>query len=73
MLLGKTKSAIEGKEAEIKLNLSNNYKDSAYKAFEEYVEIIEGFREKGKLSSKDYEKLSLKMNDYREKFRNLKR
>ena len=41
MLLGKTKRTIEEKEAAIQLNLSNNYKDSAKKAFEEYVAIIE--------------------------------
>ena len=45
MLLGKTKRTIEEKEAAIQLNLSNNYKDSAKKAFEEYVAIIEQFKE----------------------------
>ena len=56
----------------IQLNLSNNYKDSAKKAFEEYVAIIEQFKENGKLSSKDYEKLTLKIKDYSEKFKRMK-
>ncbi len=72
MLLGKTKRTIEEKEAAIQLNLSNNYKDSAKKAFEEYVAIIEQFKENGKLSSKDYEKLTLKIKDYSEKFKRMK-
>ncbi len=72
MLLGKTKRTIEEKEAAIQLNLSNNYKDSAKKAFEEYVAIIEQFKENGKLSSKDYEKLNLKIKDYSEKFKRMK-
>lgn len=72
MLLGKTKRTIEEKEAAIQLNLSNNYKNSAKKAFEEYVAIIEQFKENGKLSSKDYEKLNLKIKDYSEKFKRMK-
>lgn len=72
MLLGKTKRTIEEKEAAIQLNLSNNYKDSAKKAFEEYVAIIEQFKENGKLSSKDYEKLNLKIKDYSEKLKRMK-
>lgn len=72
MLLGKTKRTIEEKEAAIQLNLSNNYKDSAKKAFEEYVAIIEQFKENGKLSSKDYEKLNLKIKDYSEKYKRMK-
>ena len=72
MLLGKTKRTIEEKEAAIQLNLSNNYKDSAKKAVEEYVAIIEQFKENGKLSSKDYEKLTLKIKDYSEKFKRMK-
>lgn len=72
MLLGKTKRTIEEKEAAIQLDLSNNYKDSAKKAFEEYVAIIEQFKENGKLSSKDYEKLTLKIKDYSEKFKRMK-
>lgn len=70
MLLGKTKKTLDDKEAEIKLFLSNNYKDSAYKEYLEYISIIEGFKENGKIGDKDYEKLMSKVNDYKKTFKN---
>lgn len=70
MLLGKTKKRIEEKEAEIKLNLSNNYKDTAYKTYLEYVDVINELKENGKINDKDYEKLSYKIEDYKRTFKN---
>lgn len=70
MLFGKAKKMIEDKEAEIKLNLSNNYKDTAYKGYLEYVQIINDLKENGKISDKDFEKLSYKVEDYKKIFKN---
>ena len=69
MLLGKTKKVIEGKETEMKLFLSNNYKDSVYKAYQEFVSIVEKFKSNGKISDKDYSKLMSKINDYKITFK----
>lgn len=69
MLLGKTKKVIEGKETEMKLFLSNNYKDSVYKAYQEFVAIVEEFKSNGKISDKDYSKLMSKINDYKITFK----
>ena len=69
MLLGKTKKVIEGKETEMQLFLSNNYKDSAYKAYQEFVAIVEEFKSNGKISDKDYSKLMSKINDYKITFK----
>lgn len=73
MLFGKVKKAIEDKESEIKLNLSNNYKDAAYSAFVELKNIVEEYKSNGKISDKDYDKLSLKIQDYEVKFSKMKR
>ncbi len=70
MLFGKTKKVVEDKEAEIKLNLSNNYKDAAYKSFQELVSIINDLRNDGKISDKDFEKLSSRVEEYKKKFKN---
>ncbi len=70
MLFGKAKKMIEDKEAEIKLNLSNNYKDTAYKGYLEYIQIINDLKENGKISDKDFEKLSYKVEDYKKIFKN---
>lgn len=70
MLFGKAKKMIEDKEAEIKLNLSNNYKDTAYKGYLEYVQIINDLKENGKISDRDFEKLSYKVEDYKKIFKN---
>lgn len=68
MLFGKTKKLIDDKESEIKLNLSNNYKDAAYKEYMELVNIIDELKADGKIGSKDYDKLSLKLADYKKIF-----
>lgn len=69
MLFGKTKKIVEDKENEIKLNLSHNYKEAAYKSFQEYVLTVNGLVEEGKISEKDYKKISVKIDEYKFKFR----
>lgn len=64
MLFGKTKKLLEDKESEIKLFLSNNYRDSAYKGYLEYVQLVEDLKSNGKIGDKDYEKISAKISDY---------
>ena len=61
---------LEEKENEIKLNLSNNYKDSAYKGYLEYVQLINELKDNGKISDRDFEKLSYKISDYKKIFKN---
>ena len=63
MMLGKTKKVIEAQENEIKLNLSNNYKDTAYEEYLRYVDLINSYRSQGKISERDYEKLSMKADE----------
>lgn len=70
MLFGKTKKMLEDKEAEIKLNLSNNYKDTAYKGYLEFVQLINDLKENGKIGDRDFEKLSYKVEDYKKIFKN---
>lgn len=70
MLFGKAKKMLEEKENEIKLNLSNNYKDSAYKGYLEYVQLISELKDNGKISDRDFEKLSYKISDYKKIFKN---
>lgn len=64
MLFGKTKKLLEDKESEIKLFLSNNYRDSAYKGYLEYVQLVEDLKANGKIGDRDYEKISSKISDY---------
>ena len=70
MLFGKTKKMVEDKEAEIKLNLSNNYKDAAYKSFQEFITIINNMRAIGKIGDRDFEKLSSSVDNYKKIFKN---
>lgn len=70
VLFGKTKKMLEDKEAEIKLNLSNNYKDTAYKGYLEFVQLINDLKENGKIGDRDFEKLSYKVEDYKKIFKN---
>ncbi len=70
MLFGKAKKLIEDKESEIKLNLSNNYKDSAYKGYLEYVQLVSDLKDSGKIGDKDFEKLNYKIEDYKRLFSN---
>lgn len=69
MLLGKTKKIVEDKENEIKLNLSHNYKEAAYRSFQEYVLTVNGLRDEGKISEKDYKKIAAKIEDYKFKLK----
>lgn len=64
MLLGKTKKTIEAKENEMKLYLSNNYKDKAYQSYKELLELIETLHGDGKVNDKDYAKLVAKTQDF---------
>lgn len=70
MLFGKVKRLIDDKEKEIILNLSNNYKDSAYKAYEEYVQLINQLKDEGKVGEKDFDRFNVKIKDYKIKFKN---
>lgn len=70
VLFGKTKKMVEDKEAEIKLNLSNNYKDAAYKSFQEFITIINNMRAIGKIGDRDFEKLSSSVDNYKKIFKN---
>lgn len=70
MLFGKVKKLIDDKEKEIILNLSNNYKDSAYKAYEEYVQLINQLKDEGKVGEKDFDRFNVKIKDYKIKFKN---
>lgn len=65
MLFGKTKKIIENQESIIKLDLSNNYRDSAYQSYLEYVKMIEDLRNEGKINDKDFEKLNAKIEEYK--------
>ena len=69
MLLGKTKKMIEYHENEIRLNLSNNYKDTAYKEYLEYVNLINTYRSEGKISERDYDKLNVKIEEFKRKLK----
>lgn len=70
MLFGKNRKLLDDKEAEIKLNLSNNYKDSAYKGYLEYIQLVNELKDNGKISDKDFEKLNYKIEDYKRMFAN---
>lgn len=73
MLFGKTKKMIEDKEAEIKLFLSNNYKDLAFQGYQEYVKMVNDLRSDGKIGDKDFEKISYKIEDYKKLFSKYKK
>lgn len=69
MLFGKTKKLLEEKEKEIILNLSNNYKDSAYEAYTQYMKLINQLKDEGKIGERDFEKLNSKILEFRVKFK----
>lgn len=73
MLFGKTKKMIEDKESEMRLNLSNNYKDAAYKSFLEWKDVVESLKNTGKLGDRDYEKIQSRIEEFEIKFKNMKR
>jgi len=68
MLLGKVKKQVETKENEIKLFLSNNYKESAYQSYKEYVDLLTELHTNGKINDKDFSKLITKSEDYKKLF-----
>ena len=69
MLFGKVKKVIEDKEAEIKLNLSNNYKDAAFRSYQEFEQLIVKLRDDGKIGDKDFNKLLSVIDDYKKSFK----
>lgn len=73
MLFGKAKKMIEDKESEMRLNLSNNYKDAAYKSFLEWKDVVESLKNNGKLGDRDYEKIQSRIEEFEIKFKNMKR
>lgn len=50
------KKEIEAKQNELKMNLSNNYKDLAHTALKELIELLEKYHASGDLKEKDYHK-----------------
>lgn len=70
MVIGKTKKMIEQKEKELYQYMSNNYKDEALGCFKEYEELLRNLVSEGKLSQKDYEKFTPKIEGYRRTFKN---
>ncbi|MCI6499099.1 hypothetical protein ACTNBM_01305 [Lachnospiraceae bacterium HCP1S3_C3] len=70
MVIGKTKKMIEQKEKELYQYMSNNYKDEALRCFKEYEELLRNLVSEGKLSQKDYEKFTPKIEGYRRTFKN---
>lgn len=73
MIFGKTKKLLEEKENAFKLNLSNNYKEAAYKCWKEYEACIMDLRREEKISEKDYNKLIEGVNKYKRTFENIRR
>ena len=49
------KKEIEAKQNELKMNLSNNYKDLAHTALKELIELLEKYHASGDLKEKDYQ------------------
>lgn len=54
MVKRKVKRELMAKEQELKMNLSNNYKDLARDALVAYQQAIEEFYQQGILKEKDY-------------------
>ena len=55
---------LEQKENELKMNLSNNYKDLAREALVAYKQAVEDHYKAGNLKEKDYQKYSFKVQGY---------
>ncbi|MDD5948755.1 MAG: hypothetical protein PUC39_03355 [Lachnospiraceae bacterium] len=64
MVKRKIKQLLEGKEQELKMNLSNNYKDLARDALADYQKTIEECYQHGDLKEKDYLKYRANAADY---------
>ena len=64
MLRSKIKKLLEQKEAELKMNLSNNYKDLAREALNSFSDTLEQCFMDGEIKEKDYLKWKDKVNQY---------
>ncbi len=64
MVKRKVKLLLEAKEKELKMNLSNNYKDLARSALKEYQQAIEDCYAQGELKEKDYIRYRQSAQDY---------
>ena len=60
----KAKKEIEMIFNDIQINLENNYKDLAISARKKAEERLEEFKDLGELSSKDYERLKKRLDEY---------
>lgn len=56
MLKRKIKLDLDSKLNELKMNLSNNYKDLAHEALNKLQETLEQYKESGEIKEKDYQK-----------------
>ena len=64
MVKRKIKQLLMEKEQELIMNLSNNYKDLARDALEEYRRCVSQCYEQGDLKEKDYMKYKHKVDEY---------
>ncbi len=64
MLRSKIKKLLEQKETELKMNLSNNYKDLAREALNSFSDTLEQCFLDGEIKEKDYLKWKDKVNQY---------
>ena len=64
MLRSKIKKLLEQKEPELKMNLSNNYKDLAREALNSFSDTLEQCFLDGEIKEKDYLKWKDKVNQY---------
>ncbi len=56
MLKRKIKLDLDSILNELKMNLSNNYKDLAHEALNKLQETLEQYKESGEIKEKDYQK-----------------
>ena len=65
LISGKVKKQINAAVNELDMNLSNNYKDLAHKALKDLDTLVNQLHEDGSLKEKDFQKLALKVEDYK--------
>ena len=61
---GKEKKSIELKIQSVKMNVENNYMDLAKLEYKEALELLEEYKNTGRLSEREYEKLSVLLGRY---------
>ena len=67
LISGKVKKQINAAINELDMNLSNNYKDLAHKALKDLDILVSQLHDDGSLKEKDFQKLSLKVEDYKKR------